>query len=96
MYFIDKPVIKDSVRMKINSWINHETNVTCEAEGFPIPDVTWTRNGIAVSFVQSEPGVKELSFTPEDANDFGDYVCTAKNFLGSTKKIVTINELGIN
>ncbi|KAL9964707.1 hypothetical protein ACROYT_G028383 [Oculina patagonica] len=88
-----KPEIKDNVRTKVNSWINHETKVTCEAEGVPTPDVTWTRNGVVVSSIQSKPGVKELKFTPEGANDFGDYECTAKNPLGSTKKIISIKEL---
>lgn len=68
--------------------------MTCEAEGVPTPYVSWTRDGIVVSSIQSKPGVNELKFTPEGANDFGDYVCTAKNLLGSTKKTITIGELG--
>lgn len=68
--------------------------MTCEAEGVPVPDIIWTRNGIVMSSTQSKTGVRELKFTPVDRNDFGDYMCMATNFLGSTKKIITIEELG--
>ena len=68
--------------------------MTCEAEGVPVPDIIWTRNGIVMPSTQSKTGVRELKFTPVDTNDFGDYECTATNFLGLTKKIITIEELG--
>lgn len=68
--------------------------MTCEAEGVPVPDIIWTRNDITISSLQSQIGVREIKFTPKDANDFGDYVCTAKNLLGATQQIITIEEIG--
>ena len=89
-YFLDKPEIKDGVRKKITSWINHETKMTCEAEGFPAPDITWTRNDVTIFPLKSQTGVRAIRITPKDVNDFGDYVCTAKNLLGSTHEIRSI------
>ena len=88
------PEIKDVVRKKLKSWTNHETKLRCEAEGVPAPDIIWTRNDIMISPLKSQPGVREIMITPKDANDFGDYVCTAKNLLGSTQQIITIEEIG--
>ena len=93
-YFLDKPEIKDGLRKKITSWINHETKIACEAEGVPAPNIIWTRNDIITSPLQSQTNVKEIKITPKDANDFGDYVCIAKNLLGSTQRIITIEEIG--
>ena len=68
--------------------------MTCEAEGVPVPDIIWTRNDITISPLKSRPGFREIKITPKDVNDFGDYVCTAKNFLGLTQQIFTIEEIG--
>lgn len=88
-----EPEIKDGVRKKITSWINHETKMTCEAEGVPAPDIIWTRNDITISPSKSKTGVREIMIKPKDVNDFGDYMCTAKNLLGSTQQIITIEEI---
>ena len=90
---LDEPEIKDGGRKEITSWINHETKMTCEAEGVPKPDIIWTRNDKTISPSKSQTGVREIKITPKDVNDFGDYVCTAKNLLGSTQQIITIEEL---
>ena len=68
--------------------------MTCETEGVPLPNIIWTRNGITIPPLQSQTGVNEITIMPKDANDFGDYVCTARNFLGSTQQITTIEEIG--
>ena len=68
--------------------------MTCQAEGIPTPHITWTRNDITISPLKSQTGVREIKITPKDVNDFGDYVCTAKNLLGSTQQIITIKEIG--
>ena len=49
---------------------------------------------VTIPPLQSQTGVNEITITPKDANDFGDYVCTARNFLGSTQQITTIEEIG--
>ena len=88
------PEIKDVVRKKLKSWINHETKLRCEAEGVPAPDIIWTRNDITISPLKSQPGVREIMITPKNANDFGDYVCTAKNRLGWDSATFDLQEKG--
>jgi len=68
--------------------------MACEAEGVPGPNIIWTRDDITISPLKSRPGFGEIKITPKDVNDFGDYVCTAKNLLGSTQQIITIEEIG--
>ena len=79
---------------EIKSWINHETEVTCEAAGFPLPEIIWSRHGTVTSSVQQHSRISTLKFTPTQANDFGVYECTAKNLLGLTKASVTVKQLG--
>ena len=91
---LDKPEIKDGASKDILSWTNHETEMRCEAEGVPLPDITWSRDGKVVSFTQHNSRVSIYKLTPKDQEDFGFYECTASNLLGSTKQIITIIMLG--
>ena len=75
--------------------------ITCTAEGFPVPDITWSHNGVVHSSAlktsaQSRTRHSTLTFTPQGAKDFGVYACIARNFLGTDKKETTVGELGIN
>ena len=75
--------------------------ITCTAEGFPVPDITWSHNGVVQSSAlktsaQSRTRHSTLTFTPQEAKDFGVYACIARNFLGTDKKETTVGELGIN
>ena len=68
--------------------------MTCAADGVPVPDIVFTRNGKVLPSMPSKSGARELTLKPEDANDFGEYLCTAQNLLGSTQTIITIEKLG--
>ena len=92
---LDKPEIKYGASRDILSWTNHETEMRCEAEGVPLPDITWSHgDGKVVSFTQHNSRVSTNKLTPKDLEDFGSYECTACNLLGSTKQIITIVMLG--
>ena len=78
----------------IKSWINHETEVTCEAEGFPAPEIVWSRKGTVTSSTTLNSCVSTLKFTPEEKDEFGILLCAAKNLLGTGKKNVTVKQLG--
>lgn len=99
MYFFvlsfasDKPEMKDGSSV-IKSWINHETEVTCEAVGFPAPEIAWSRNGTVTSSTTLYSCISTLKFTPEEKNEFGILLCSAKNLLGTAKKNVTVKQLG--
>ena len=78
----------------IKSWINHETEVTCEAEGFPAPEIVWSRKGTVTSSTTLNSCVSTLKFTPEEKDEFGILLCSAKNLLGTGKKNITVKQLG--
>ncbi|XP_068733670.1 neural cell adhesion molecule 1-like isoform X1 [Montipora capricornis] len=93
-----KPEIKNKFSSDVVSWINHKTVITCTAEGFPVPDITWSHNGVVQSSAlktsaQSRTRHSTLTFTPQGAKDFGVYACIARNFLGTDKKETTVGEL---
>lgn len=89
----DKPEIKGGPTI-IKSWISHETEVKCEAEGFPAPEIVWSRKGKVTSSTTPYSCVSTLKFTPEEKNEFGILLCSAKNLLGTAKKNVTVKQLG--
>lgn len=89
----DKPEIKDGPSV-IKSWIDHKTEVTCEAEGVPTPEIIWNRNGTVTSTTTRHYLVSTLLFTPQENNEFDVLLCTAKNLLGTAKKNITVKELG--
>lgn len=89
----DKPEIKDGLTV-IKSWISHETEVKCEAEGFPAPEIVWSRKGRVTSSTTLNTCLSTLKFTPEEKNEFGILLCSAKNLLGTAKKNVTVKQLG--
>ncbi|CAH3158834.1 unnamed protein product, partial [Pocillopora meandrina] len=91
--FFYKPEIKDTVQSTIYTWINRETKLTCAVDGVPRPNITFTRAGSILHSTPSENGASQLIIKPEGATDFGDYTCTAKNHLGSVKKIIKIKQI---
>ena len=98
MYFLlsfssDKPEMRDGLSV-IKSWINHDTEVTCEAEGFPAPEIVWSRKGTVTSSTTLNSCVSTLKFTPEEKDEFGILLCSAKNLLGTGKKNITVKQLG--
>lgn len=98
MYFLlsfssDKPEMRDGPSV-VKSWINHETEVTCEAEGFPAPEIVWSRKGTVTSSTTLNSCVSSLKFTPEEKDEFGILLCSAKNLLGTGKKNITVKQLG--
>ena len=93
-YVLDKPEIKGGTSVEITSWINQETEVICKVEGVPVPEITWSRDGTVASSIQFRSRISTLKFTPQEAKDFGDYVCKGKNVLGAAKKTITVKQLG--
>ena len=89
----DKPEIIGGPTV-IKSWISHETEVNCEAEGFPAPEIVWSRKGKVTSSTTPNSCLSTLKFTPEEKNEFGILLCSAKNLLGTAKKNVTVKQLG--
>ena len=55
-------------------------NVTCTADGNPLPNVTWLRNSTGERFETKQGSQQLIRSLGED--DFGVYTCIARNHLG--------------
>ena len=55
-------------------------NVTCRADGNPLPNVTWHKNSTGERF-ETKQGSQQLIKSLGD-DDFGIYTCIAHNHLG--------------
>ena len=74
--------------------------VSCSAEGFPLPSISWTRTGLDGPLVTLEEGISQLSsgftttsnltLSPTDSTLSGEYVCVATNEFGSENVSVTL------
>ena len=67
-FTLDKPEIVDrseATTHNVMSWIGRETNITCEVEGVPLPEIIWTRDGKMASSKTLNRRVSTLTFTPK-------------------------------
>jgi len=55
-------------------------NVTCRADGNPLPNVTWLKNSTGEMFETKQGSQQLIRSLGED--DFGIYTCIARNHLG--------------
>ena len=79
------PVIHPSPPSKITKLEDEHVDISCEASGSPVPNVSWYKN--------SQHGWKKLSgrrlqIKKLKLSDSGLYKCLAMNFMGSQKKTV--------
>ena len=66
---------------------NITVNLFCNATGKPAPTVTWTKvNNFGRSFLPGET----LTISCANANDSGEYNCTASNSVGSAMASATV------
>ena len=96
-FTLDKPEIvnrSEATTHNVMSWIGRETNITCEVEGVPLPEIIWTRDGKVASSKKLNRRVSTLTFTPKRESDFGAYLCKASNFLGVARKVINVEILG--
>lgn len=74
------------------------TSLLCQVDAKPFQEVRFEWSHISTSgdiarlsdalfsIDQENPLISKLSFTPEDVNDFGTYVCSASNSIGTQEK----------
>ena len=63
-------------------------NVTCRADGNPLPNVTWLKNSTGKMF-DSKQGSQQL-IVPLGEDDFGIYTCIAQNHLGKEEVSIKV------
>lgn len=70
---------------------NKEIKITCEANGFPAPVITWFKNGPIKRrvYVGKTLTLKKIKF-----KDRGTYICVAENLLGSVQSFVNVTVQG--
>uniref|UniRef100_A0A8C5B3K1 Ig-like domain-containing protein n=1 Tax=Gadus morhua TaxID=8049 RepID=A0A8C5B3K1_GADMO len=67
-------------------------NLTCTSEANPVAKYTWTKVTTDHSLGHSVQG-QQLSFHPIQSSDSGQYLCTAKNDLGTKSSPISIDML---
>uniref|UniRef100_A0A8C4ZZY6 B-cell receptor CD22 n=1 Tax=Gadus morhua TaxID=8049 RepID=A0A8C4ZZY6_GADMO len=65
-------------------------NLTCTSEANPVAKYTWTKVTTDHSLGHSVQG-QQLSFHPIQSSDSGQYLCTAKNDLGTKSSPISID-----
>ncbi|XP_038613568.1 hemicentin-1 [Tachyglossus aculeatus] len=69
--------------------VNNFISLTCEATGFPPPDLSWLKNGAPISLNSNAlivPGGRTLQIIRAKVSDGGEYACLAINPAGESKK----------
>lgn len=100
--FIEYPVFEDPTpSTTIYMAVGETRNLNCNATGSPSPTITLTKQTTTRRGVGSrdERNLLQLngkySLVNAAASDFGTYVCTAKNGLGTVKKQIKVVRGGI-
>ena len=63
-------------------------NVTCRADGNPLPNVTWQKNSTGEMFKTKRGSQQLIMSLGED--DFGIYTCVARNHLGKQEVSIEV------
>lgn len=93
---VDKPQINTThLNETLNSWLYHDSTLTCEAEGNPSPTVTWSRNNMVSRSHTGTSGSASIFVSPQVEADFGSYICKAWNKLGTVEFNVEVVRSGI-
>ncbi|NXJ63832.1 HMCN1 protein, partial [Rostratula benghalensis] len=69
--------------------VNNFISLTCEVTGFPLPDLSWLKNGKPVSSNTNTfivPGARTLQIPRAKLLDDGEYTCIARNQAGESQK----------
>ena len=67
------PVQFTEVPQNITVNTSYPLFLSCDASGFPEPQIRWEKSGITMS------STKQLNITSSSRNDAGEYVCIASN-----------------
>lgn len=79
---------------------NGTFNISCYAEGNPLPSVIWYKNNIqydiknrSITLMSSFSLISTLMFTKISSDDFAHYDCSAVNSVGSSTRSSTVELL---
>ena len=78
--------------MVTHSWIGERISLQCEADGVPLPNITWKKpDESPINSVQAAKSTVEV-LMQSDA-DFGNYTCEAANGVGADTRKVYVKQL---
>ncbi|KAK5868742.1 hypothetical protein PBY51_009732 [Eleginops maclovinus] len=88
-----RPIFKNPFNERIVSRIGKTTVLNCSADGYPMPEISWTLpNGTRLT--RGHPQVSEngtlVIYNPGKENA-GKYRCGAKNFMGYIEKLIILD-----
>lgn len=89
----DHRTVTASVGSKVNAFQGTTIKITCGVKGVPEPEVTWTRDGKAISS-DERVGLDSngtLIIRDSSVEDSGDYTCEAKSRAGQTSASSSVN-----
>ena len=90
--FPDKPEInKTGLSSRVNSWLYHNSTLTCQAEGNPTAKITWSKDKHELSNGSISGNIR---IYPTKEEEFGNYTCTALNVLGKDEMHVDVIRTG--
>ncbi|KAM8887343.1 hemicentin-1 [Spinachia spinachia] len=72
----------------------HMVSMLCDAQAYPPPEITWTRDGQLLHFntnLHILPGGQMLQLSRARLEDAGQYVCTATNSAGQEQKSILLS-----
>ena len=91
LVYIVTPTIIKSSKSEVTVVDGNVLYLTCEAEGFPTPIVTWKKNSKVL-----QTNINNTDFIIDDAseNDAGKYKCEASNSVGTVSYTVEVTIKG--
>ena len=95
MLLLGPPVV-EVVPPALSTLRGVKASLTCNAEGFPLPNITWIRrtssgeseissNGVDVQ-INSRNGSSQLIIQNTSTADSGYYICNASNYVSVTAR----------
>lgn len=75
-----------------HSWIGQTVKLTCKADGFPTPTLSWKNPSGRV--IKQETELKTTVDVPMKSNqDFGNYTCQATNDVNTDTSTVQVQQI---
>lgn len=81
------PSITNAPIERVHVEVGKDLTLTCNASGDPQPNITWTKDGVPMSF--SSDAFHQFRLTDVQSEDSGSYKCTASNGYGSDATTVS-------
>lgn len=91
-FFSDSASISNETTRHINVLRGSDILIPCNISGYPVPYVTWTKNGSKFSSNKRQKVTTDgLRIVDFNVSDIGNYTCTARNILGMDNNSISVD-----